>query len=351
MMQLARAAMLALEPEQAHRLTLQALKLLPWQKPAQDDARLAVTTLGLAFPNPLGMAAGFDKNAEVHNALLRLGFGFTEIGTVTPLAQPGNPRPRVFRLPAAGAVINRLGFNGQGHDAALAQLRASPPRGIVGVNIGANKLSADRRNDYLIGIAAFAAMASYFTINISSPNTPGLRDLQGEAELDDLLARIQDTRAALPSRPPVLLKIAPDLTLAALDAIVNLALKHRLDGMIVANTTIQRPTSLQHLRHANETGGLSGRPLMAPSTRMLAETFLRAERRLVLIGVGGVDSGATAYAKICAGADLVQLYTGMIYQGPMLIAAMKRDLIKLLARDGYSNITQATGTKFKAWLE
>ena len=349
MMQLARSALLALEPEQAHSLTLHALKLLPWQKPAPDDARLAVTALGLTFPNPLGMAAGFDKNAEVHNALLRLGFGFTEIGTVTPLAQPGNPRPRVFRLPAAGAVINRLGFNGEGHDAALAHLKASPPRGIVGINIGANKLSADRRSDYVAGINAFSAIASYFTINISSPNTPGLRDLQGEAELDDLLARIQEARAALPRRPPVLLKIAPDLTLAALDAIVTLALKHRLDGMIVSNTTVQRPNSLLHLRHADETGGLSGRPLMAPATRMLAETYLRAERRLVLIGVGGVDSGASAYAKICAGADLVQLYTGMIYQGPTLIKTMKRDLIKLLAHDGHESITQAVGTKCKAW--
>ncbi|MBV1706482.1 MAG: quinone-dependent dihydroorotate dehydrogenase [Hyphomicrobiales bacterium] len=350
MMQLARAVLLALEPEQAHCLTLQALKLLPPQRPAPDDPCLGVNVLGLAFPNPLGMAAGFDKNAEVHNVLLRLGFGFTEIGTVTPLSQPGNPRPRVFRLPAAGAVINRLGFNGAGHAAALAHLKAAPPRGIVGVNIGANKLSTDRPHDYLLGIAAFAAIASYFTINISSPNTPGLRDLQGEAELDDLLARIQDARAALPRRPPVLLKIAPDLTLAALDAIVQLALKHRLDGMIVANTTVQRPQELLHLQHASETGGLSGRPLMAPSTRMLAETFARAGRQLVLIGVGGIDSGATAYAKICAGADLVQLYTGIIYQGPGLIAAMKRDLIKLLARDGHTSINQAVGTKSHEWV-
>ncbi len=349
MMRLASAALLALEPEQAHQMTLRALKLLPWQPPRPDDARLEVKAFGLTFPNPVGMAAGFDKNAEVHNALLRLGFGFTEIGTVTPLAQDGNPRPRVFRLPTAGAVINRLGFNGAGHAATLARLKASPPRGLVGVNIGANKLSTDRLADYVMGLKAFAAVASYVTVNVSSPNTPGLRDLQGEAALDELLARLQETRAALSVRPPLLLKIAPDLTLKALDAIVELALKHGLDGMIVSNTTIARPESVQHLPHVGETGGLSGRPLMAPSTRMLAETYQRVGRRMTLVGVGGIDSGASAYAKICAGADLVQLYTGLIYQGPGLVGAIKRDLVVLMQRDGFSHISQAVGSKAAAW--
>lgn len=350
MMHLARAALLALEPEQAHQMTLRALKFLPWQTPQPDDARLVTKAFGLTFPNPVGMAAGFDKNAEVHNALLQLGFGFTEVGTVTPLAQDGNPRPRVFRLPNADAVINRLGFNGAGHAAALARLKAAPPRGIVGVNIGANKLSTDRSADYVSGLKAFAAVASYIAVNISSPNTPGLRDLQSEVELDELLARLQEARAALSVRPPVLLKIAPDLTLAALDALVGLALKHGLDGMIVSNTTIARPESTQQLPHANEAGGLSGRPLMALSTRMLAETFNRVERRMTLIGVGGIDSGASAYAKICAGADLVQLYTGLIYQGPMLVGAIKRDLLKLMERDGFSHISQAVGSKVAAWV-
>lgn len=350
MMRLARAALLALEPEQAHQMTLRALKFLPWQPPRPDDARLKVKAFGLTFPNPVGMAAGFDKNAEVHNALLRLGFGFAEIGTVTPLAQGGNPRPRVFRLPGAGAVINRLGFNGAGHAEVLARLKSAPPHGLVGVNIGANKLSTDRVADYVTGLKAFAAVASYVTVNISSPNTPGLRDLQSEAELDELLARLQEAGAALPLRPPLLLKIAPDLTLAALDALVGLALKHGLDGMIVSNTTIERPQSVQHLPHSGEAGGLSGRPLMAPSTRMLAETFNRAGRRMVLIGVGGIDSGASAYAKICAGADLVQLYTGLIYQGPMLVGAIKRDLLTLMQRDGFSDISQAVGSKVAKWV-
>ena len=290
---LSRPLMRALDPEDAHTLALKALRFVPRVKAEPDPPELKVRAFGLNFPNPIGLAAGFDKNAEVPDAMLRLGFGFVEVGTITPRPQVGNPRPRVFRLEADGGVINRLGFNNGGAPSALARLAARANEGgIVGVNVGANKDSDDRAEDYVRLIETFAAVASYFTVNVSSPNTPGLRNLQQADALDDLLARVIDARDRVKLRAgptPVLLKIAPDLTLSDLDDVVGIARKHRVDGMIVSNTTITRPGSLRARDKAGEGGGLSGRPLFKLSTRMLAETFVRAENQFPLIGAGGID--------------------------------------------------------------
>lgn len=341
---LARPLVRALDPEDAHALVLRALPFLPaW--PAPDPPALAVEAFGLKFPNPLGVAAGLDKDARVFGPLLRLGFGFTEVGTVTPRPQPGNPRPRLFRLDADEAVINRLGFNNEGFDAVRRRLTECGGRGIVGVNLGANKDAPDRIADYVAGIETFAAMASYCTINVSSPNMPGLRDLQQKSALDALLSRVMEARErnAGGRRVPVLLKIAPDLALADLDDVVAVARARRVDGMIVSNTTLGRPKSLRDPARREE-GGLSGRPLFALSTRMLAETYLRAERAFPLIGVGGIDSGAAAFAKIKAGATLVQLYTGLVFRGLGLVDDIKRDLAHLSRRDGYDSVRAAVGT-------
>ena len=330
---LARAALRAMEPETAHRATILAMRAAPPFRPPPDDPRLAARVFGLDFPNPVGMAAGFDKNAEVVDATLALGFGFTEIGTLTPRPQPGNPRPRLFRLPADKGVINRFGFNSEGHAPAHRRLIARRARGgVVGVNIGANKDAVDRIADYAAGVAAFSDVASYFTINVSSPNTPGLRDLQHAAALSDLLARVLDARDRARARRPVLLKIAPDLTLGELDAIVRVAAARGVDGMIVSNTTVARPATMRDPRR-NETGGLSGKPLFDLSTRMLGATFARVERRFPLIGVGGVDSAAAACAKIEAGASLVQLYSALVYEGAGLVARIKNGLSATLSRE------------------
>lgn len=324
-----------LEPERAHRLTVDALRVLPAGRPAPDDPRLAVQAFGLRFPNPIGMAAGFDKDAAVPDALLGLGFGFAEVGTLTPLPQPGNPRPRVFRLPADAALVNRYGFNNGGHAPALARLaRRVRSNGIVGVNIGANKEAVDRAADYAAGVAGFASVADYVTVNVSSPNTPGLRDLQEAAALDDLLARVLDARDRQARRVPVLLKIAPDLGEAALDGVVAVARRRRLDGLIVSNTTLARPATLRDADPAREAGGLSGRPLFAPSTRVLAQAYRRAEGQFPLVGVGGVEDADTALAKIRAGATLVQLYTALVFEGPRLVGEIKRGLLAALAGTG-----------------
>lgn len=337
----------ALDPEDAHTLAVKALRFMPTGKPAADPPELAVQAFGLDFPNPVGIAAGFDKNAVAPDALLRLGFGFVEVGTITPRAQAGNPRPRIFRLAADGGVINRLGFNNDGAPVVLARLAArSGQGGIVGVNIGANKDSADRTEDYVRLIETFAPLASYFTVNVSSPNTPGLRDLQQAQALDDLLARVVEARdrARRKTGPvPLLLKIAPDLTLSDLDDAVGVARKHRVDGMIVSNTTISRPSSLRERDKAKESGGLSGRPLFKLSTRMLAETFVRAEGAFPLIGVGGIDSGAAAIAKIKAGATLLQLYSGLVFRGVGLVSEIKRDLAAALKRGNRTSLAAMIG--------
>ncbi|MGA9088609.1 MAG: quinone-dependent dihydroorotate dehydrogenase [Bradyrhizobium sp.] len=335
------------DPEDAHRLAVQGLKLLPPARPRPDDQKLAVRAFGLNFPNPVGMAAGFDKNAEVSDALLRLGFGFVEVGTVTPKPQAGNPRPRIFRLERDEAIINRLGFNNDGAEAVLRRLAARAHHGgIVGVNVGANKDSADRAADYVKLIETFAPVASYFTVNVSSPNTPGLRNLQQAAALDDLLARVIDARERVRQNAgdsPVLLKIAPDLSLAELDDVVQIARSRRVDGMIVTNTTLTRPPTLREQTRAREPGGLSGRPLFRLSTRMVAETYVRAEGAFPLVGVGGIDSGGAALTKIRAGASLIQLYSALIYKGLGLVEDIKNDLASTLLRTGRDSLSEIVG--------
>ena len=330
-----------LDAETAHHLTIRALSLLPVNARPADDPALGQRLFGIDFPNPVGLAAGFDKDAEVPDAMLAQGFGFVEIGTVTPRPQPGNSRPRLFRLTADEAVINRFGFNNAGHAAMHARLvRRRERGGIVGVNLGANKDSSDRAADYAAGIAAFSELASYFTVNVSSPNTPGLRDLQARDALDDLLARVMEARAASPQARPVLLKIAPDLDAHALDDIVAVARTRGIDGMIVSNTTISRPDGLSASTRTAEAGGLSGPPLFELSTRVLAAAYQRVEGAFPLIGVGGIDSGAAALAKIRAGASLVQLYSALVFQGPALIGEIKRGLSAALKSEatGYAGL-------------
>ena len=335
------------DPEDAHRMAIHGLRLLPPVKSRADDHKLAVRAFGLNFPNPIGMAAGFDKSAEVPDALLRLGFGFVEIGTVTPKPQGGNPRPRLFRLERDEAVINRMGFNNDGAEAALHRLAARAHHGgIVGVNVGANKDSSDRVADYVKLIETFAPVASYFTVNVSSPNTPGLRNLQQSAALDDLLAKVIDARERVRKNAgdsPVLLKIAPDLSLTELDDVVHIARSRRVDGMIVANTTLARPSSLREQASANEQGGLSGRPLFRLSTRMVAETYVRTEGAFPLIGVGGIDSGGAALTKIRAGASLIQLYSSLVYKGLGLVDDIKNDLASTLLRTGRDSLSEIVG--------
>jgi dihydroorotate dehydrogenase len=336
-----------LDPEDAHRLAIQGLRLLPPLRTRADDAKLAVRAFGLNFPNPIGMSAGFDKNAEVPDALLRLGFGFVEIGTVTPKPQSGNPRPRLFRLERDEAVINRLGFNNDGAEPVLRRLASRANLGgIIGVNVGANKDSPDRVADYVRLIETFAPVASYFTVNVSSPNTPGLRNMQQAHILDDLLAKVIDARERVRAKAgdsPVLLKIAPDLSLAELDEVVHVARSRRVDGMIVANTTVGRPSSLRETARAKEQGGLSGRPLFRLSTRMVAETYVRAEGAFPLIGVGGIDSGGAALTKIRAGASLIQLYSPLVFKGLGLVDDIKNDLASTLLRTGREQLSEIVG--------
>lgn len=342
---LARPVMSLLDPEAAHTLTLRALRvgLGPRAREA-DPVSLAIDVLGFHFENPLGIAAGFDKNGEVPDAMLAMGMGFAEVGTVTPRPQSGNPRPRIFRLPVHRAVINRLGFNNEGHAALKKRLETRRKRpGIVGVNIGANKDAADRVADYEAGIRAFEGLASYFTVNISSPNTPGLRALQGRAELETLIARVL---AARRTRTPVLLKIAPDLGKDELADIAEVALAQGLDGLIVSNTTVARGDLVSGV-HAHETGGLSGAPLFAMSTAVLADIYRLTKGRLPLVGVGGISNGRDAYLKIRAGASLLQLYSALTYEGPGLIARIKRELAAHLAADGFAHLKDAVGADVK----
>lgn len=338
---LLRPALQLVPAERAHGLAIALLERLPPSAGPDGDPILHTRIAGLDFPNPIGLAAGFDKDARVWRQMLGLGFGFAETGTLTPRPQAGNPRPRVFRLEADRAVINRLGFNNGGLEAALPRLRATPR---LGVNVGANKDSADRIADYALGVAAVRGLAGWITLNISSPNTPGLRDLQGEA-LPELLAAAAEARGA--TGPPLFVKVAPDLDDARIDAIVRVTLESRISGIIIANTTLARPATLKS-RHAREAGGLSGAPLMAPSTAILAAFAKRLDGRLPLIGVGGVASGADAYAKIRAGASAVQLYTALVYEGPGLARRIAKELAALLRRDGYSSVADATGAQLQA---
>lgn len=351
----ARAALFRFEPEQAHEMTLRALENGIYPRPfGPDDRRLGVRAFGLDFPNPLGIAAGFDKDARVPDAVLGMGCGFAEIGTITPLAQVGNPQPRVFRLIEAGGLINRLGFNNGGHAATLARLEARRNHGgIVGINLGANKDTTDKTADYVLGLKTFYDFASYVMINISSPNTPGLRDLQAPDALDELLGRVMAERTRLiaggaPSRP-IIVKISPDIAADDLEAIVARLIVNRVDGIAVSNTTLSRP-GLSTSQVAQQAGGLSGRPLFHRSTVVLARVHELTAGKVPLIGIGGIHSAASALAKIKAGATLLQLYTGLIYEGPALIGQIKAGLVDALrGENAGAGISALVGRDAKTW--
>ena len=337
---LLRPALFLADAESAHGLSLAALRLMPDRNPV-TNALLTQRVAGLEFPNPVGLAPGYDKNAEVYRACYGLGFGFVEIGSVTPKPQSGNPRPRLFRLVEDRAVINRMGFNNDGMEAVAARIAgngAQKRAGPLGINVGANKDSVDRIADYVLAIERLAALADYVTVNISSPNTPGLRALQDKAALDDLLVRV---KAATLAGKPVFLKVAPDLEPADIDDIAASVIEHKVDALIVSNTTITRPALTS--AHANETGGLSGAPLRDLAQQRISDFRSATGEALPLIGVGGIANAADAYARIRAGASLVQLYSALVYEGPMLARRINRDLCTLLARDGFANVAEAVG--------
>lgn len=351
--QFIRPMLFALSPEDAHEATLKALETGLYPRGfGSDDTILAQRLFGLDFPNPIGIAAGYDKDARVPDAVLGMGCGFAEIGTVTPRPQAGNPKPRVFRLVEDRALINRLGFNNAGHDAALHRLRARQGRnGIVGVNIGANKDSTDRSADYVLGIRMFSSVASYFTVNVSSPNTPGLRDLQAPAALDELLTQIMNTRAELVKsgapRRPIIVKLAPDIAEDDIAPICDRLLAHAVDGIAVSNTTLARAGLKSSL--ARETGGLSGRPAFRRSTAMLARVYRLTNGVVPLIGIGGIDSAQSALAKIEAGASLLQLYTGLVYEGPGLLGAIKKHLTQEARRSNATSLADLRGRRADQW--
>ena len=339
--QFARPLLFQADAEAAHNLSLTALRLMPIPALGSNCPVLAQTFAGLQFANPVGLAPGYDKNAEVPVEILRLGFGFTEVGTLTPLPQAGNPKPRLFRLVEDQAVINRMGFNNDGQQAAIDLLRNIPEQariGPIGINIGANKDSADRVADYVIGVRNMEALADYLTVNISSPNTPGLRALQDKAALDDLLAQVM---AARTRDTPVFLKVAPDLQPADIDDIVAVAMSRGIAALIVSNTTISRPALIS--RHKGEAGGLSGAPLRDMAQQRVIDFRKASGGQLPLIGVGGITSAEDAYARIRAGASLVQIYSALVYQGPGLARKINKQLARLLKADGFSNIAEAIG--------
>jgi dihydroorotate dehydrogenase len=337
-----RPALFLLDPEFAHGLSVAALKAMPLGGTARAEGPLATSVAGLAFPNPLGMAAGFDKDGEVPDALLGLGFGFAEVGSITPLPQPGNPRPRLFRLVQDRAVINRMGFNNCGAEAAVERLARRKRRpGIVGINIGANKDSPDRIADYAGLARLMAPLASYLAVNVSSPNTPGLRALQDEGALTALLDAVLEARGA--KGPPVFLKVAPDLESADIDTIARIALDKRLGALIVSNTTVSRPPLKS--RHADEAGGLSGAPLKELAQQRLRDFRTATGGTLPLVGVGGIASAEDAWARIRAGASLVQLYSAMVFEGPGIARTIVRGLERLMRRDGFASIAEAVGSE------
>ncbi|MEX0627730.1 MAG: quinone-dependent dihydroorotate dehydrogenase [Cucumibacter sp.] len=347
--QLTREVLLMLDPEVAHRATITALKLGAVPPPDfPDPPQLAVEIAGLHLPNPLGMAAGFDKGAEVATELCRIGFGFAEAGTLTPHPQPGNPKPRIFRLEAAEAVVNQLGFNSEGHDAAAKRLAGRRLGATVGVNIGANNDSADLIADFVEGVRRFAPLADFLTVNISSPNTPGLRDLQAGDALRRLLGEVLAERSRAPARVPVFLKLAPDLDEKQMDDIAATIATVDLDGLVISNTTVTRP-GVGAMKHAGQAGGLSGKPLFNLSTRKLAQMRLRVGPNLPIIGVGGVHSAASAIAKLAAGANALQLYTALIYRGLDLIAEIKSGLAAEVRARDLASVAGLTGTNVADW--
>ncbi|WP_394730289.1 quinone-dependent dihydroorotate dehydrogenase [Altererythrobacter sp. GH1-8] len=343
---LLRPALFTLDSEVAHNLALTGLKALPLRKPCSAGSA-QVQVAGLTFPNPVGVAAGFDKNAEVPDALLSLGFGFTEVGSITPLPQVGNPKPRLFRLVEDKAVINRMGFNNEGGEAALARIKARAGRGgIVGINIGANKDSDDRLNDYAVMTRMMAPYASYLAVNISSPNTPGLRALQDESALTDLLDQVIAARSDAVKDgklPPIFLKVAPDLEPSDIDAIARIAIDKQLGALIVSNTTISRPDLRSH--HAGEAGGLSGAPLKVLALQRVRDFRKATGGAMPLVGVGGIGSAEDAWARIKAGASLVQIYSAMVYEGPALGARIAKGLERAMKREGFSSIAEAVGSE------
>jgi dihydroorotate dehydrogenase len=336
-------AVQVLPAEDAHRATISLLRAGLGPRASADDPALAIDLAGLTLPNPVGLAAGFDKNAEVASAMLAAGFGFVECGTVTPKPQAGNPRPRLFRLSQDRAVINRMGFNNHGLERFSANL-GRRGGGLVGANIGANKDAPDRIGDYVTGLTALWGQADYFTVNVSSPNTPGLRALQTGAALAELLGRVAEARAGLSGRAPVFLKVAPDLDEAEIEQIAEGVAGAGFDGVIVGNTTLSRPDDLRSA-HRGESGGLSGAPLMARSTEVLRAFHAAARGRFALVGVGGIASGADAYAKIRAGARAVQLYSALVFHGPGLVLQIRRDLNARLAADGFASLVDAVGAR------
>ena len=329
-----------MDPETAHRLAIRALQITPLPAPGADDPILKTRIAGLEMANPVGLAAGLDKNGEALDGLSRLGFGAVECGSVTPRAQAGNPKPRLFRLSEDRAIINRMGFNNEGLEPFAARLAHRPKRTAIGANLGANKDTEDKAADYVAGLKRLAGLADYFTINISSPNTPGLRALQGREALDDLLGRIHEARPT--DGAPVFLKIAPDLIGEEIGMIVEASLAHGIDALIVSNTTLERPSTLKS-SHAGEAGGLSGAPLKPFAQKALEAAAEAAAGRLPLIAVGGIESGADAYARIRAGASAVQIYSALIYDGPGLVGAIKRDLAARLRAEGFAHISEAVG--------
>ena len=335
-------ALRQLDPETAHRLAIRALQLTPLPAPGADDPILKTTIAGLEMSNPVGLAAGLDKNGEALEGLSRLGFGAVECGSVTPRAQPGNPKPRLFRLAEDRAIINRMGFNNEGLEPFAARLARRPTRTAIGANLGANKDTEDKAADYVAGLQRLAGLADYFTINISSPNTPGLRALQGREALDDLLGRINAARPA--DGAPVFLKIAPDLIGEEIGMIVEASIAHRIDALIVSNTTLERPASLRS-GFAGERGGLSGAPLKPFAHKALEAAAEAADGRLPLIAVGGIASGEDAFARIRAGASAVQVYSALIYEGPGLIGRIKRDLAARLRAEGFASIAEASAAR------
>lgn len=351
-----RPAFLAMDPEKAHEAALKSMELGAYPRDGSTDHACLAAKLGdLPLSNPLGIAAGFDKDARVPDAVLAMGCGFAEVGTLTPRPQEGNAKPRLFRLVEDRAVINRYGFNNCGHVAARERLLRRPRRGVVGVNIGANKDATDRTADYVAGIHAFYDLASYFTVNISSPNTPGLRDLQAPAALDDLLGRVMQARAehlakGQPKRP-IVVKIAPDIAEEDIPAITDRLAVHQVDAIAVSNTTLARPASLRDQRTAAQAGGLSGRPVFHRSTAMLARVYEATSGRIPLIGMGGIDSGQTALAKLEAGASLLQLYTGLVYEGLGLIPRIKAHLAETCRVEGLDSIARITGRRASEWAK
>ncbi|HVL42534.1 MAG TPA: quinone-dependent dihydroorotate dehydrogenase [Brevundimonas sp.] len=329
------------DPEVAHGLAIRALQAVPLPAAPADDPVLRTTIAGLILPNPVGLAAGLDKNGEALGGLARLGFGFIECGSVTPLPQAGNPKPRLFRLSEDRAIINRMGFNNLGLEAFVRRLERRPRTAVVGANLGANKDTEDKAADYVAGLKRLRGLSDYVTVNVSSPNTPGLRALQGRAALDDLLGRLNEARAGDPT--PVFLKVAPDLTGDEIALIVEASLDHRIDALIVSNTTLDRPESLRS-RDRAEAGGLSGAPLKARAMDALRAAAGASAGRLPLIAVGGIDSGAEAWARIRAGAGAVQLYSALIYEGPGLVGRIKRDLAARLRAEGFSTVSEAVGS-------